>query len=130
MRIKTFIQVTLIGLIILILAGAATAFAANLSVTPSDIDHISRSVTANDLKPVACTQSLTNIVSGSGNITGTHGKDLIIGSSGNDTIDGMGGDDCIMGSSGDDTIDGGDGNDVCVGGAGTDTFSNCETESE
>jgi Ca2+-binding RTX toxin-like protein len=128
MRTRTFIQITLIGLVALILVSAATAFAANLTVPPTDIGYISRPVTANELKPAACNGlNLTNIVSGSGTINGTNGNDLIIGSSGSDTINGMGGDDCILGAGGDDTIDGGDSSDVCIGGAGTDTFSTCET---
>jgi Ca2+-binding RTX toxin-like protein len=129
MKIRTFIQITFIGLITLILVSTVTAFAANLNVTPSNIGYTTRPVTANELKPVACNGlNLTNIVSGSGTITGTSSNDLIIGSPGNDTINGTGGDDCILGAAGDDTIDGGDGADVCIGGVGADIFSTCETE--
>jgi Ca2+-binding RTX toxin-like protein len=117
------------GLIALIVASVATAFAAGLSTPPSNVDKKSVSVDVNDLKPSACDGlSLTQIISGSGTLTGTSGNDLIIGSSGNDTIDGLGGNDCILGGGGDDSLTGNDGNDVCLGGPGNDNFINCEVE--
>ena len=129
MRTRIVFQISLFGFLLLIFVSSITAFAANLTISPSNIGVKSIMVTANDLKPEACSDlNLTNIVSGSGEITGTSGNDLIIGSSGNDTINGMGGDDCIQGNAGNDTIDGGDGTDICMGGTGTDVFSNCETE--
>jgi Ca2+-binding RTX toxin-like protein len=128
MKPRLIFQIALFGLLLLIFVSAATAFAANLTISPSNIGVKSVAVRANDLKPDACSSlNLTNIVSGSGIITGTEGNDLIIGGSGNDTISGMGGEDCILGAAGDDTIDGGDGTDICIGGAGTDVFSTCET---
>jgi len=129
MKPRLIFQIVLFGLLLLIFVSASTAFAANLTITPSNVGVKSIAVTANNLKPEACSGlSLTNIVSGSGVITGTEGNDLIIGSSGNDTISGLGGNDCILGGTGDDTIDGGDGgNDVCIGGSGANTYSNCET---
>ena len=114
-----------------IIAGVATAFAANLEVSPSNLGQASLAVTANDLKPAACSALyLTNIISGSGTLTGSSGNDLIVGASGADLIDGVGGDDCILAGEGDDTITGGDGNDICLGGPGTDTFSTCEGEGQ
>ena len=129
MKPRFVFQIALFGLLLLIFVSAVTAFAANLTIPDSNVGLESIAVRANELKPEACSDlNLTNIVSGSGVITGTEGNDLIIGSSGNDTINGQGGDDCILGGAGDDTIDGGDGSDVCIGGAGADTFSTCETE--
>jgi Ca2+-binding RTX toxin-like protein len=116
-----------LGLITLILVSALAAFAAGMSIDPSTIDKISIPVSGDDLKPPACTMNLTNIVRGTGTITGTEGNDLILGSSSVDTIDGLGGDDCILGDNNDDLITGGDGIDVCIGGPGDDIFVTCET---
>lgn len=129
MRSRFVFQIILFGLLLLIFISSVTAFAANMTIAESNVGHNSIMVTANDLKPNACSSlNLTNIVSGSGVITGTDGNDLIIGGSSNDTVNGRGGDDCILGGIGDDTIDGGDGTDICIGGAGADSFSTCETE--
>ena len=119
------------GLCALILFSIASVFAAGINVPSSNVGQQSILVTAEDLKPPACRALyLTNIVRGSGILTGTAANDLIIGSDGSDTIDGLDGDDCILGGNGDDTITGSDGNDVCLGGAGNDIFTACETESQ
>jgi hypothetical protein len=131
MRIRMFVQFMLFGLIALILISVAVAFAAGMVIGPSNVDKVSIPVTAQDLKPPVCTMVLTNIIKGTGTITGTEGNDLIFGSGGMDMIDGRGGDDCILGDSSDDQITGGDGTDVCIGGSGNDTFDppgTCETE--
>jgi Ca2+-binding RTX toxin-like protein len=127
MRIPFPLKVLVVGALALIVVSVASAFAAGLSVPASNVGQQSVSVTAEDIKPAACaTLYLTNIVSGSGTLTGTSANDLIIGSSGADTIDGLGGNDCILSGSGEDFIDGGDGTDVCFASLGTDTFINCE----
>lgn len=58
---------------------------------------------------------------GFGQITGTPGDDVIVGSAGPDQIDGRGGRDVICGGGDGDTIDGGAGADVIRGGPGPDT---------
>lgn len=116
-----------IGMFVLIFASLISAFAANMTVAQSGIGYMTHGITANELKPSACTQNLTNIVRGAGSLTGTSGNDLIIGSTGADTIDGLGGDDCILGGGGDDSLDGNDGSDVCLGGYGANNYFNCET---
>ena len=126
MSIKAAFRFVILGLFALILVSAFTAFAANITIPPSNIGYISRRVTANDLRPDWCTQDLSNIIRGSGDITGTDGNDLIIGSAGNDTINGLGGDDCILGDGGVDKIDGGGGTDACGMGSGN-TYTNCES---
>ena len=106
-----------------------TAVAATNTVPATNVTYQTMSVGINDQKPSTCAGwVLTNLVTGSGTLTGTEGNDLILGSSGIDTIDGLGGDDCILGGGGDDLITGGDGTDVCIGGPGTDTFTTCETQ--
>jgi Ca2+-binding RTX toxin-like protein len=128
MKSRIVFQIFLFGLLLLIFVSAFTAFAANLTIPDTNIGKESITVTANDLKPEACsTLDLTNIVRGSGEIYGTDDNDLIIGGSGNDTIYGLGGDDCILGGSGDDSLDGGNGTDVCIGGSGENAYVNCET---
>jgi hypothetical protein len=128
MKPRFVFRIVLLGLIALVIASVATAFAAGITTTPSNIGIQTAPITAEEIKPDACyALTLTNIVSGTGMITGTNGNDLIIGSSGNDTIDGLGGNDCIESGGGDDIIDGNDGTDICIGGTGTDSASNCET---
>jgi Ca2+-binding RTX toxin-like protein len=137
----------LVGLGILI-AGTIAAYAATNTIPNTRLDADTLSITANDLKPSECAAlNLTTIVSGSGNIDGTTGNDLILGSAGNDTIQGRQGADCILGGDGDDTLqgsqggdillagngadslNGGPGTDVCDGESGTDSGSpTCETE--
>lgn len=57
-----------------------------------------------------------NVITGqSGNIQGTSGDDVIIGSEGNDTINAGGGDDVVCARGGSDFIDGGSGNDILIG---------------
>lgn len=122
-------KIFLVGLFALITVSIVSAYAASNTIARSGIGVKSITVTANDLKPEACSGlDLKYIVQGSGTITGTSENDLILGSSGNDVIDGQEGTDCILGNSGNDIIAGGKDTDVCVGGSGTDTFLNCETE--
>ena len=125
---RLFAKIFALGMALLIFISVATAFAANLEVAPSNLGQTNQSVTANQLKPSECTQNLSGIVRGTGEIFGTQGNDLIVGSSGDDTIQGNGGDDCILGAAGDDSIFGGDGADVCFGGDGANLFEACETE--
>ena len=131
MRIPIPLRLVLFGLLTLIIVSAASAFAAGISVPASNVGLGSVPITADSLKPAACAGLyLTNVVSGSGALTGTPGNDLMIGSAGADTIDGLGGNDCILGGSGDDLITGGDGTDICLGGPGTDIFTTCESENQ
>ena len=125
LRILTF------GLVALIIISSVTAFAAANTIPATNVTHQTVTVGINNLKPSTCTGwFLTNLVTGTGTITGTEGNDLILGSSDSDTIDGLGGDDCILGGGGDDQVGGGDGTDICVGGPGSDTFTTCESESQ
>ena len=131
MKIPLPLRLFILGLFALIVVSVVSAFAAGISVPASNVGQQSVSVTAEDIKPAACgALYLTNIVSGSGALTGTAANDLIIGSAGTDTIDGAGGDDCILGSGGDDALTGNEGNDVCLGGIGSDTFTECEAETQ
>lgn len=92
----------------------------------------------NDFKPSYCTNTIDELVTGSGNFAGTGKSELILGSEVTDTITGVGGSDCILGGGGDDTltggagtdiVSGGPGNDICTGGPGGDSFplGDCET---
>lgn len=124
MRVAT--RWSLVALLSLVAAATSGLLASN-SMPATKLGQTGTSVTADGLKPSACSSiSVTNIVRGSTTITGTSGNDLILGSSGADVIDGGNGDDCIIGGAGLDTITGGAGTDVCIGHAGV-TFSSCET---
>ena len=125
------LRLVIVALFALIIFSVVSAIAAGVAVPASNIGQESIPVRAEDIKPDACgTLYLTNIVRGSGTLTGTSAADLIIGSAGVDIIDGAGGDDCILGSGGDDILAGGEGNDICVGGMGNDTFTDCEVETQ
>ncbi len=121
------LRFVIFGLLALIVVSAATAFAAGITAPGSNVDRKSLAVTAEDLKPAACNGiTLTQIISGSGTLTGSDGNDLIIGSSGDDIIDGLGGNDCILGGNGDDSLNGEEGTDICLSGPGSDNFTSCE----
>ena len=131
MKIPFPLRFLTFGLIAFIIISSVTAVAATNTVPATRATDQTLSVGINDLKPPACEGwFLTNLVTGTGTLTGTEGNDLILGSSSADTIDGLGGDDCILGGAGDDLITGSDGTDVCIGGPGTDTFTTCETENQ
>jgi Ca2+-binding RTX toxin-like protein len=104
---------------------AAVALSAGSTVPGTNASRTVRSITADSLKPPACSGiSVYNRISGT---TGTSGNDLLLGTSGNDVMSAAGGTDCVLGGGGTDAISGGTGTDVCIGGPGTDTFSSCET---
>ena len=128
-RLNLFFTV-LTGLISfsVVLAAAATN-----SVPVTHLTDQSSVVTANDLKPGACSAiTLTAIVScpiAGGPCDGTDANELVIGSTADDDIDAGKGDDCILGGGGNDSIRGEKDLDVCIGGPGTDSFHpSCETE--
>jgi hypothetical protein len=128
MRIP-ILRLVFLGLFTLLIVSVVSAFAAGMSVPVSNVGQQSVPVTAEDIKPAACNALyLTNIVSGSGTLSGTAGNDLIIGSASTDFIDGLGGNDCILGGGGDDSLTGNEGDDICLGGTGSDVFTDCETE--
>lgn len=109
-----------VGLVALILFSTLTAVSAANTIPSTRLDAAASSVSVNDLKPSACVGLfLTNLITGTGTVTGTEGNDLILASSSADVIDGLGGDDCIVG---------GGGSDTCNGGDGTDIFVACEVE--
>jgi Ca2+-binding RTX toxin-like protein len=121
----------LLSLGLFMIVTAVTAIAATNTVPPTKADDKTILFQIGHLRPSACAGlSLSNLVTGSGTLTGTEGNDLILASSTADTINGMGGSDCIVGGGGDDLIDGGADADLCLGGAGNDTFSNCEGENQ
>ncbi|WP_369056006.1 ExeM/NucH family extracellular endonuclease [Kineococcus terrestris] len=56
-------------------------------------------------------------------LTGTNGRDVIVGLGGNDRISGGNGDDVVCGGAGNDTVSGGNGDDVLLGGFGDDRLA-------
>lgn len=125
------LRVLFFSMAVLTIVTAMTAIAAMNTVPPSKVDANTISFQINHLRPSACAGlSLSNLVTGSGTLTGTEGNDLILASSVADTIDGLGGSDCIVGGGGDDVITGGNDADICIGGDGIDTFIACEGEQQ
>lgn len=89
-----------------------------------------------DWQPLPCTITGTSgNDTGTGELVGTAGDDVVCGLAGDDTLKGMGGNDVLIGGSGNDAYNGGDGNDwfdeesgpngadAFYGGNGTDTLS-------
>jgi Ca2+-binding RTX toxin-like protein len=119
----------------LILFSIFVAIAANNIVPVTYLTDQSSVMTANDLKPAACSAiDLTDIFycpTGGGACNATDDSELVIGSPANDSIQGGKGDDCIVGGGGNDNIRGEQNTDVCIGGPGTDSFHpSCETETQ
>lgn len=120
---------------ILIVAGVSFAFAANIVVPTTYLTDQSSAVTADTLKPAACSAiTLTAILycpTAGGACNGTDASELVIGSAAVDDIQSGKGNDCILGAGGDDSIRGEQDVDVCIGGPDTDTFHpSCETQTQ
>jgi len=145
---RKWLSLVLLLLIFIIITGALAGMAATNIVSESGLSHTNHPITAEQLKPPACTMTLVNIIIPSNGDNPTQGNDLILGTSGNDSggnmLKGLGGDDCIIGGDGNDSLNGGQGNDIllggngnddldggqgtdqCYGGSGTNTFTKCE----
>ena len=127
-NLQRFILLSLGTLIVL---SVVSAYAANIAVPPTYLTDQSSAVTANSLKPAACSGiTVTTIVycpATGGNCDGTNASELIIGSPAIDNITGRGGSDCILGGGGADDITGSQSRDICIGGPGNDIFKKCET---
>ena len=105
----------------LVLVSVVSAYAAANSVPRSKVVDYRTPITANTLKPAECAGiSLTNVITGQGDINGTNGNDLLLGSSSADSIRGNNGNDCIVGGAGEDDLRGQGGNDVLLGGGDSD----------
>src|SRR3970040_1423280 len=103
------------------LAGTMAAYAAATTVPSTRMDEDNLSISANDLKPAACSGiNLTNIVTGGGLIFGSGGADLVLGGAGGDLVFALSGDDCILTGSGNDTIFAGAGKDRVIDRSGED----------
>jgi hypothetical protein len=93
-----------------LLGNAASAATASNTMPSVHAVKITQAITANSLKPAACTMNLVDVLavpSSPGTQAGTSGNDLILGGPGNDTL----------GKSG-----AGNGSDCCLGGGGNNSF--------
>ncbi|MDA0269587.1 MAG: hypothetical protein O2919_00975 [Chloroflexi bacterium] len=90
---------------------------AGVRAVPYDISQIT---------PYECLgQGVSTLITGSGgNIKGTKGNDLILGSSAKGSLAGQQGNDCLVGGAGADSLDGGPGTDVYIGNSLA-TFKRC-----
>ncbi len=122
-RIFSILLVVLVGLSVI------SAYAANVTVPVTRLTDQAIALTANTLKPAACSAiTLTQVViCAGGNCDGTAANELILGTANGERIRGRGGTDCILGGDGDDQLVGNGASDVCIGGPGNDTFTTCET---
>jgi len=124
---ERYLKLAFAGFLLLVLLGLMSVAAASNTVPTSNAALKTMPVTANDLKPSACSAlNLTHVV----NLTGSSANSLVLGTVLSDTLQGQGGDDCLVGGDGDDALFGGDGsNDICIGGDGTDTCDDsCEVK--
>jgi Ca2+-binding RTX toxin-like protein len=92
-----------------LLAGTASKTFTTYTVTSSSV--------------ISSTQVFADQLVSIEHVTGTVGKDTLLGSNGNNVLSGMGGDDVIDGRLGRDTLDGGSGEDSLFGGDGADSLS-------
>ncbi|HET7770877.1 MAG TPA: hypothetical protein VFN74_19040 [Chloroflexota bacterium] len=115
------LRLTVAACTALVLVSVVSAYAAANSVPRSKLLDYRTAITANALKPVECAGiSLTSVITGRGDFSGTSGNDLILGSEIADAVSAGGGSDCIVGGSGEDALDGDNGNDVLLGGGDSD----------
>lgn len=116
----------------LMIFSVASAYAANIVVPSTRLTNQASAVTANTLKPAACSAiTLTRlVVCTGGNCDGTSADELLVGTAGGERIRGRGGSDCILGGGGDDDLVGNGRSDVCIGGPGNDAFTTCEVSSQ
>jgi Ca2+-binding RTX toxin-like protein len=118
---KQLIQISYIGLAIMILLSAVGALAATNTVPVTYASDQTIPIDQSQFIPAVCAgMTFDNIIVGSGKINGGPGNDLIYGSPGDDNIRGGNGYDCIIGGGGNDTLRGQNGDDVLVGGSGYD----------
>lgn len=119
MNRRRIYHLAFIVLIMLVLVSIISAVAASNSVPTSRLTSRTRPITANDLKPAACSalNLTTVIVCAGGNCNGTAANELILGSSGFETINGGGGSDCIVAST--------SGFSICRRISGQEIFINC-----
>jgi Ca2+-binding RTX toxin-like protein len=132
---KSILRLAYMMIMGLILFSVIFAVAANNVVPITYITDQSSIVTANDLKPAACSAiTVTTVIycpAGGGACNGTDASELVLGSPANDDIQSGKGSDCILGGGGNDSIRGEQQTDVCLGGPGTDSFHpSCETSTQ
>ena len=130
---RNILRVTFVIMTGLILFSMIFAIAATNTVPVTYLTDQTSIITANDLKPAACSSiNLTSIFycpPSGGACNATDQSELVIGSPAIDDIQSGKGDDCILGGGGNDSIRGEQGIDVCIGGSDPDLFHpSCETE--
>ncbi len=115
-------RIVLVGAFIVALSASTLTTHAALTVVPqTSIGRFVGSVVVNDFRPPErAGLTLTNLVTGSGDLTGTNQNDLILGGTAGQTVSAKNGDDCILTGSGGDLVKAGGGADVIVGESGAD----------
>ena len=115
-------RLILAGAFLIALSASTFTTHAALTVIPqTSIGRFIGSVVVNDFRPQECAGlTLINLVTGSGDLTGTNQNDLILGGAFAQTVSGKKGDDCILAGGGGDLVKAGGGADVVVGGSGAD----------
>jgi hypothetical protein len=135
---RNILRAVVVVLSVLITLSLVSAYAASLTVPVPRLIYQTSAITANSLKPPACSATILTEIIYCPNVPpfddeciGTDANELIIGSAARDIIQGGKGNDCIVGGDGNDEIRGEQGVDVCIGGPGDDGFHpSCETENQ
>jgi hypothetical protein len=109
-------------LALLFFSSLMTVMVAGNTVPVTHVDRETRAITLAIIVPQCASIPTTNIIMGSGSISGTAGDDWIFGSASADSISGGVGNDCLIGGDGNDTLNGGIGSDVLLGGPGSDNL--------
>jgi len=112
---------------VVVLLGLLSVTTASNTVAVSRLGSRTVATGIAELRPLACSaMTLTVLLEGTGNITGSNSAELILAARGAKKINGQGGSDCIVGGADATDIDGGPGTDVCIGAAGV-KYKGCET---
>jgi hypothetical protein len=103
-------------LAVVVLLGLLSVTTASNTVPVSRLGSRTVATGIAELRPLACsTMTLTVLLKGTGNISGSNSAELILAARGAAKITGSGGNDCIVGGADATDIDGGAGTDVCIG---------------
>jgi len=96
-------RLSFLAILTLLLASLVSAFTASTAVPRTGADSAERTITPNDLKPLACAVlDLTSVVTGSGALA-VGSATLVLASGGADTIDILGSGNCVLAGGGSDT---------------------------
>lgn len=121
------VRIVALCAVLAVSAAALGVFTASNTVPATNLGQQQIAITANQLKPAACSAiNLVDVIwATTTTVTGTAGNDLILARGTATTLTGGGGVDCMIGGAGVDSFNGNgkSAGDVCIGNGGTDINS-------